>query len=109
MEIQIDKGEIARRGLSMSDVQDAIGIAIGARGAGLMFESDRRFRIMVRLSDDLRNDIEALERLPVALPQPNSGAPAMTIPLRELASFNFAEGPNQVSRETGKRLVAVTA
>jgi cobalt-zinc-cadmium resistance protein CzcA len=109
LEIKIDKGEIARRGLSMSDVQDAIGIAIGGRGAGLVFEGDRRFRIMVRLSDDLRNDIETLERLPVALPQPNPGAPAMTIPLRELASFNFAEGPNQVSRENGKRLVAVTA
>jgi cobalt-zinc-cadmium resistance protein CzcA len=109
LEIKIDKGEIARRGLSMSDVQDAIGIAIGGRGAGLVFEGDRRFRIMVRFSDDLRNDIETLERLPVALPQPNPGAPAMTIPLRELASFNFAEGPNQVSRENGKRLVAVTA
>jgi cobalt-zinc-cadmium resistance protein CzcA len=50
-----------------------------------------------------------LERLPVTLPQPTPGAPAVTIPLRELASFNFAEGPNQVSRENGKRLVAVTA
>lgn len=68
-----------------------------------------RMRLDIARQKLLALDIEALERLPVALPQPNSGAPVMTIPLRELASFNFAEGPNQVSRETGKRLVAVTA
>src|SRR5262252_2881027 len=45
LEIKIDKGEIARRGLSVSDVQDAVGIAIGGRAAGMVFEGDRRFRI----------------------------------------------------------------
>ncbi|MFL5269631.1 MAG: efflux RND transporter permease subunit, partial [Stellaceae bacterium] len=109
LEIKIDKGEIARRGLSVSDVPDAIGIAIGGRSAGFVFEGDRRFRIMVRLADAQRDDIEVLERLPVNLPQPTPGAPAVTIPLRELASFDFAEGPNQVSRENRKRLVGVTA
>ena len=49
LEIKIDKGEIARRGLSLSDVQDVIGIAIGGRAAGLVFEGDRRFQIIVRL------------------------------------------------------------
>jgi cobalt-zinc-cadmium resistance protein CzcA len=109
LEIKIDKGEIARRGLALSDVQDAVGIAIGGRAAGLVLEGDRRFQIMVRLSDALRSDIEALENLPIALPQTTPGAPAATIPLRHIASFNLAEGPNQVSRENGKRLVAVTA
>ncbi len=109
LEIKIDKGEIARRGLSLSDVQDAIGIAIGGRAAGLVLEGDRRFQIIVRLPDALRSDIEALENLPIALPQTTPGAPAATIPLRHIASFNLAEGPNQVSRENGKRLVAVTA
>ena len=51
LEIKIDKGEIARRGLSLSDVQDVIGIAIGGRAAGLVFEGDRRFQIIVRLPD----------------------------------------------------------
>jgi len=64
---------------------------------------------VVRLADALRSDIDTLERLPVSLPQSNPAAPAVTIPLRELASFIFAEGPNQVSRENGKRLVVVTA
>src|SRR6266700_512447 len=109
LEIKIDKGEIARRGLSLSEVQDAIGIAIGGRAAGLVLEGDRRFQIIVRLPDALRSDMEALENLPIALPQTTPGAPAATIPLRHIASFNLAEGPNQVSRENGKRLVAVTA
>src|SRR6266487_3864378 len=109
LEIKIDKGEIARRGLSLSEVQDVIGVAIGGRAAGLVFEHDRRFQIIVRLQDALRGDIEALQNLPVALPRASSGVGAATVPLRQLANFNFAEGPNQLSRENGKRLVVVTA
>ena len=109
LEIKIDKSEIARRGLSVSDVQDAIGIAIGGRAAGMVFEGDRRFRIVVRLADALRSDIDTLERLPITLPQSNTAVSAVTIPLRDVGSFIFAEGPNQVSRENGKRLVVVTA
>jgi heavy metal efflux system protein len=109
LEIKIDKAEIARRGLSLSDVQDVIGIAVGGRAAGLVFEGDRRFQIVVRLADDLRNDIEALENLPVSLPQSSAGAAIVTVPLRQLATFSFSEGPNQISRELGKRRVVVTA
>jgi cobalt-zinc-cadmium resistance protein CzcA len=109
LDIKIDKGEIARRGLSLSDVQDVIGIAIGGRPAGLVFEGDRRFQIVVRLPDALRNDLDALENLPVSLPQTSPGAGTMTVPLRQVATFTFSEGPNQVSREIGKRRVVVTA
>src|SRR5215831_2578196 len=109
LEIKIDKGEIARHGLSLSDVQDVIGIAVGGRAAGLVFEGDRRFQIVVRLPDGLRNDLEALENLPVSLPQAGAGGAAVTVPLRQLATFSFAEGPNQISRELGKRRVVVTA
>jgi cobalt-zinc-cadmium resistance protein CzcA len=108
LEIKIDKSEIARRGLSLSDVQDVIGIAIGGRTAGLVFEGDRRFQIIVRLPDAERSDVDVLENLPVALPQNGSGMGAATIPLRQLATFSFSEGPNQVSRENGKRRVVVT-
>ena len=108
LEIRIDKAEIARRGLSLSDVQEVIGIAIGGSAAGLVFEGDRRFQIIVRLADALRGDLEALENLPVALPQDGSGR-AVTIPLRQIATFDFGEGPNQISRENSKRRVVVTA
>jgi cobalt-zinc-cadmium resistance protein CzcA len=90
-------------------VQDVIGIAIGGRAAGLVFEGDRRFQIIVRLPDAVRNDVDTLENLPVTLPQSGPGTGALTIPLRQLATFNFSEGPNQVSRENGKRRVVVTA
>jgi len=109
LEIKIDKSEIARRGLSLLNVQEAIAIAIGGRAAGLVFEGDRRFQIVVRLPDAIRGNIAALENLPVALPQRESRTESMTIPLRQLASFQFTEGPNQVSRENGKRRIVVTA
>ena len=122
LEIKIDRREIARRGLSMADVQDVIGTAIGGKDAGLVFEGDRRFAIVVRLADDVRGDVEALKNLPVPLPpaqaasaRTSTGVPAapgatgMSVPLRQLASFTFTEGPNQVSRENGRRRVVVTA
>ena len=109
LEIRIDKAEIARRGLSLALVQDLIETAIGGRPAGLVFEGDRRFQIVVRLNDALRNDIPALENLPVPLPHVNPSAPGASIPLRTIASFEQTEGANQISRENGKRRVVATA
>ncbi len=108
-EIRIDKAELERRGLSLSAVQDVIGTAIGGREAGLVFEGDRRFEIVVRLPDMVRADIEALMNLPVPLPSTGQGTAPATIPLREVATIEIAEGPNQISRENGKRRVVVTA
>jgi cobalt-zinc-cadmium resistance protein CzcA len=104
LDIAVNKAEIARRGLNLSVVQDVIGTAIGGREAGIVIEGDRHFQIVVRMSDAVRNDPEALKRLPVPLPQPG-----LTVPLGQLADFRTSEGPNQVSRENGKRRVVVTA
>jgi cobalt-zinc-cadmium resistance protein CzcA len=109
LEIKIDKAEIARRGLSLLAVQDVIEAGIGGKVAGLVFEGDRRFQIIVRLSDVLRNDISALENLPVQLPLLNPNAAAASVPLRALATFEQTEGANQISRENGKRRVVATA
>jgi cobalt-zinc-cadmium resistance protein CzcA len=109
LEIRIDKAEIDRRGLSLASVQDLIETAVGGRPAGLVFEGDRRFQIVVRLNDALRNDISALENLPVPLPHANPNAPAASIPLRTIAAFEQTEGANQISRENGKRRVVATA
>jgi cobalt-zinc-cadmium resistance protein CzcA len=109
LEIEVDKAAIARRGLSLSAVQDAIAIAIGGREAGFVFEGDRRFDIVVRLSDAERKNIDVLKSLPVALPEAASGAGAVMAPLRQFADFRFSEGPNQISRDNGKRRVVVTA
>lgn len=110
LEITVDKGEIARRGLSLHTVQEMIGTAIGGREAGFVFEGDRRFAIVVRVPEAVRSDIEALRNLPVALPtEGRAGLGAASVPLRSLATFRLTEGPNQVSRENGKRRVVVTA
>jgi cobalt-zinc-cadmium resistance protein CzcA len=109
LEIAVNKAEIARRGLSVSAVQDLIGTAVGGRDAGVLFEGDRRFEIVVRLPDSLRTNIEALKNLPVPLPASNARSRAATIPLKEVAVFTLGEGPNQITRENGKRRVVVTA
>ncbi len=109
LEITVDKAEISRRGLSLASVQDIIGSAIGGRDAGVVFEGDRHFEIVVRLLEAIRTDIEALKNLPVPLPSSTVGAALVSVPLRQLARFEFTEGPNQISRENGKRRVVVTA
>jgi heavy metal efflux system protein len=109
LEIATDKAEIARRGLSLSAVQEVIGTAIGGREAGSVYEGDRHFDIVVRLNDAVRGDIEALKNLPVPLPPNTAGQIGGSIPLSQVARFRLAEGPNQISRENGKRRVVVTA
>ena len=110
--INIDREKAARYGLNIADVQDTLAIAIGGREAGTLFEGDRRFDIVVRLPEQARGDLDALRRLPIALPRDaNTQTPARVnfVPLSEVASLDFAPGPNQVSREDGKRRVVVSA
>ncbi|HEX7764441.1 MAG TPA: efflux RND transporter permease subunit, partial [Cellvibrio sp.] len=78
--------------------------AIAGETAGLMYEGDRRFEVVVRLPENMRTDLLALERLPV----PIKISPGF-VPLNEIASIELAPAPNQISRENGKRLVIVTA
>ncbi|MDG1943893.1 MAG: CusA/CzcA family heavy metal efflux RND transporter [Halioglobus sp.] len=94
---------LARYGLNVADVQDVIATAIGGADAGVIFEGDRRFKLVVRLPEAVRRDIHALDSLPIPLP---SGG---YVPLSEVASFDIAPSPNQISRENGKRRVVVTA
>ncbi len=109
--VNIDRSKTARYGLNVGDVQDAISIAVGGRESGTLFDGDRRFDIIVRLPENLRTDLEAIKRLPVALPK-GAGAEAQRtsfIPLGEVATLELAPGPNQVSRENGKRRIVVSA
>ncbi len=108
LEIRIDRTEAARYGLGTGAIQDVIGVAIGGRAAGVVFEGDRRFPIVVRLTDAVREDREALENIPVPLP-PGPNGRAASVPLKQVASFAVREGPNQISRENGRRRVVVTA
>ena len=108
LQIEVDRERAARMGLNIGDVQEMIATATAGRAAGIVFEGDRRFDIVVRLPEAVRGDIDALKRLPVALPA-KEGAPHSFITLGEIASFDLAPSPNQFSREQGKRRVVVSA
>ncbi len=117
--VHLNREAMARLGLNVADVQDVVEVAIGGKAAGQVFDGDRRFDILVRLPERLRTDIEGLKRLPVPLPaRGGSGSAKLVqaayqtstyIPLGSVAEFEIAPGPNQVSRENGKRRVVVTA
>ena len=115
-----EPGGLERHGLNPGDVQAVVGTAVGGTVAGELFEGDRRFDIVVRLPEDLRSDPARLADLPVPLPADATGDESRraatwgggdprTVPLRELATIAFVDGPNQVNREDGKRRVVVTA
>jgi cobalt-zinc-cadmium resistance protein CzcA len=108
--VNIDRQKSARYGLNVADIQDAVATAIGGREAGTLFEGDRRFDILVRLPESLRNDLEGMKRLPIPLPRGNGSSEGRTnfIQLAEVANFELAPGPNQVSRENGKRRIVVS-
>ncbi len=108
LDIKVDKPAIARYGLSLADVQDVIGAAIGGEPAGIMFEGDRRFPIIVRLRDTIRENADALQSIPVSLP-PDAQGHISTIQLKQVAHFAIVDGQNQISRENGKRRVVVSA
>lgn len=108
--VNIDRDKTARYGLNVAEVQDVVATAIGGKEAGTLFQGDRRFDIVVRLPEELRSDLEAFRRLPISLPR-SAGGEGRTnyIPLGEVASLELAPGPNQISRENGKRRIVVSA
>lgn len=120
--VKLNRQALSRYGISVSDVQNLVEIAVGGKNAGLVFEGDRRFELVVRLPEHLRSDIEAIKSLPVPLPPlENQGKATPAIwgnsplaqiryaPLSELAQIDVAPGPNQISRENGKRRIFVSA
>lgn len=109
--INIDRDKAARFGLNVGDVQDTIAVAVGGRQAGMLYEGDRRFDMVVRLSDTLRTDIDGLSRLLIPVPALASSTSGQLgfIALSQVASLDLVLGPNQISRENGKRLVIVSA
>jgi heavy metal efflux system protein len=108
LSIQMDRPAMSRYGLNVTDVQEVVQVAIGGQEAGQIFEGDRRFDLVVRLPEDVRTDVEKLKQIPIPLPR-NTAGQMNYIPLSAVAKFEVAPGPNQVSRENGKRHIIVTA
>lgn len=120
--VRMKREEMARYGLNVSDVQEIVEIAVGGKTAGLVFEGDRRFAIIVRLPENLRTNVEELKRLPIPIPRaelndtslfvstsiPEEKKQRHFVALGSIAEPVVTMGPNQISREDGKRRVVVT-
>ena len=107
--IKIDREKAARLGVSVDDVQALASAAIGGAQAGVLYEGDRQFDIVVRLPEAMRADLDAIGRLPLRVGPREGRQQAAFVRLGDVAELDMSPGPNQVSRENGKRLVVVTA
>jgi len=116
MSVNLNRDVLSRTGLNIGDVQEVVEAAVGGVDAGRIFEGDRRFPIVVRLPEELRSDTKELERLPIAVPDHGDDSDndrgkngQRYVALGSVANLSVAPGPNQISRENGKRRVVVTA
>jgi cobalt-zinc-cadmium resistance protein CzcA len=123
--VKPDRATISRWGLNAGDIQQVVRTAYAGEEVSRFYQGDRNFPIVVRLRDTDRHSIEAIKQLPISLPEdlmnrkPGVAAERSTIKLEapdkpyvtlnEVAEVTVGEGPNQISRENGKRRVVVTA
>ncbi len=103
LDIRPRRDTMARLGVTVADVNATAAAALSGAEAGLIFEGDRRFPVVIRLDDAARADLDALAQVPVLTP---SGA---FVPLESVAEIALVDGPNQISRENGKRRIVVQA
>jgi len=99
--IQYDRSKIAGYGLNIEDINHTISTAFAGEAAGVVFENERKFDLVVRLDSISRTSIEDVSNLFVATNEGNQ------IPLSQVANVSFKEGPAQISREEGKRRIVV--
>ena len=121
MTVKPDTAALSRYGLDVTDVQDVVATALGGREAGFIQEGDRRFALVVRLPERLRESADELGNLPIPLPaeKPQGagtngglGAPAPSgrqgyVPLSAIAKVEVVDGLNEVTRENGRRRMVV--
>jgi len=108
LQITPDRAALARLGLNVDDVQSVVATAIGGTVTGQVFEGDRRFDVVVRLPESERGKVDDVGRLRIPLPG-SVDQPRGFVPLQDVARIETVIGPNQISREDGKRRVVVTA
>ncbi|QDO84219.1 CusA/CzcA family heavy metal efflux RND transporter [Shewanella psychropiezotolerans] len=108
LSIEPNRDHLALLGLTIVDVQQALQVAVSGVQVGLIYEGDRRFKLIVRMDGNISQDLRALENLPIALPL-DLNPDLSYVPLGEVADIKFKVGPNQINRQSGKRHVVVTA
>ncbi|QQX78738.1 CusA/CzcA family heavy metal efflux RND transporter [Shewanella sp. KX20019] len=108
LSVQPNRDHLALLGLTIVDVQQALQAAVAGVPVGLIYEGDRRFKLVVRMGSDISQDLDKLANLPIALPS-DLNPDLSYVPLGEVAELKFLVGPNQINRQSGKRHVVVTA
>jgi cobalt-zinc-cadmium resistance protein CzcA len=107
------RDHLALLGLSIADVQETLRSAISGIETGLIYEGDRRFKLLIRMDESLSKDPKALAQIPVAIPYPRSPDDERSeldyVPLGEIADIVEIQGPNQINRRSGKRNIVVSA
>ena len=101
LQIEIDRSQIARYGINVSDIQEIVETAIGGKVATEVFEGQKRFGVFVRFPGYVRKDVNTVKNILVSAPD---GA---RIPLEQLARVYLEEGPAQISRENGQRRIVI--
>ena len=99
--ININRDEVAKYGMNIFDINQAINTAFAAHAAGLVFEGKRRYDLTVRLAPESRQSIEDVRNVFLTAPS------GVQIPLKQLADVDFKIGPNQIQREDAKRRITV--
>ena len=99
--IKFHRDKIAQFGLNIEDINTAIRSGFAGEVAGLVFEGERRFEMVVRLEKKNRQSLDDVKNLFVTAPNGNQ------VPLTQLADIDFKEGPNQIQRDDAKRRIMV--
>ncbi|MGN6398652.1 MAG: CusA/CzcA family heavy metal efflux RND transporter [Mucilaginibacter sp.] len=99
--ISYNRDAIAQYGLNIDDINRTVNTALAGQSAGMMFEGEKRFDVVVRLSGEQKKDLKDIQNLLVAAPN------GMQVPLYQLADVSIKDGPNQIQREDAKRRIVV--
>ena len=101
LQIDIDRTRAARYGLNVADIQDVIETALGGRPATQIWEGERRFNVVVRLNEEVRNNVDKLRNLLLDAPDGSQ------IPLDQVAKIETQDGVLNISREGGRGTAAI--
>jgi cobalt-zinc-cadmium resistance protein CzcA len=99
--VKYNRAAIAQYGLNIEDINRSVNAAFAGQSAGLVFEGERRFDLVVRLESTERKDVRDVQNLLIPTP---SGT---QIPLYQVANVQVTDGPNQIQREDAKRRIVV--
>ena len=101
IQVEYNRDRLAQYGLSIEEVNRVLRTAFAGSQAGVVFDEEKRFGMVVRLDKDYRQNLDDVKNLSVALP--NGGQ----IPFEQIASIEIKSGPAQVSREDAKRRITI--